>query len=386
MGSWFSNMNIRKSQAVTVDAVAQVLVRMMGERGYEAAASAEDADGLLALLVGEDSEWITVCSDLLPLEEPEQFAPLGNALSAALHTDVLGIACFDSDFLWLNLLNADEKLDGWVGIGSGRELGFSRRSKLTPWKKKVRDYARFAQCARESYIVADGFLYDNAENLGLPRQQSSMGMRYLQEVAPERMAARLYFRQREALQPTELVELTHYDDSLPCLVGYESVQGAVNLGAAGTGLKIWLLINGAERETVTYDQVYLRYAGEDIPVSLTWDRMPDGRWAWCWHDPEFPIPPAVKGRMKEQERWKLLNRRSFYLHFTPRGNSRKTLDIQVGFVPDENPEGDTWWNVWSKYGSKDDFIKWHNKIWKRVRAYEEDESQCLPYLKRENFD
>ena len=157
MGSWFSNMNIRKSQAVTVDAVAQVLVRMMGERGYEAAASAEDADGLLALLVGEDSEWITVCSDLLPLEEPEQFAPLGNALSAALHTDVLGIACFDSDFLWLNLLNADEKLDGWVGIGSGRELGFSRRNKLTPWKKKVRDYARFAQCARESYIVADGF-------------------------------------------------------------------------------------------------------------------------------------------------------------------------------------------------------------------------------------
>ena len=123
MGSWFSNMNIRKGQAVTVDAVAQVLVRMMGERGYEAAASAEDADGLLALLVGEDSEWITVCSDLLPLEEPEQFAPLGNALSAALHTDVLGIACFDSDFLWLNLLNADEKLDGWVGIGSGRELG-----------------------------------------------------------------------------------------------------------------------------------------------------------------------------------------------------------------------------------------------------------------------
>lgn len=166
MGSWFSNMNIRKSQAVTVDAVSQALVRMMGERGYEAAASAEDADGLLALLVGEDSEWITVCSDLLPLEEPEQFAPLGNALSAALHTDVLGIACFDSDFLWLNLLNADEKLDGWVGIGSGRELGFSRRSKLTPWKKKVRDYARFAQCARESYIVADGFCMTTQKTWG----------------------------------------------------------------------------------------------------------------------------------------------------------------------------------------------------------------------------
>ena len=59
------------------------------------------------------------------------------------------------------------------------------------------------------------------------------------------------------------VELTHYDDSLPCLVGYESVQGAVNLGAAGTGLKIWLLIDGAQREEVTYDPVYLRYGGQD---------------------------------------------------------------------------------------------------------------------------
>ena len=46
MGSWFSNMSIRRSRAVTVDAVAQVLVRMMGERGYEAAESAEEADGL----------------------------------------------------------------------------------------------------------------------------------------------------------------------------------------------------------------------------------------------------------------------------------------------------------------------------------------------------
>ena len=139
MGSWFSNMNIRRSQAVTVDAVAQVLGQMMAERGYEAAGSAQDADGVLVLLAGADSEWITICSDLLPLEEPEQFALLGNALSAEFHTDVLGIACFDSDYLWLNLLNADEKIDGWVGIGSGKELGFSRRNKLTPWKKKVRD-------------------------------------------------------------------------------------------------------------------------------------------------------------------------------------------------------------------------------------------------------
>ena len=389
MGSWFSNMSIRRSQAVTVDAVAQVLVRMMGERGYEAAELAEDADGVLALLVGEDSEWITVCSDLLPLEEPEQFVPLGNALSAALHADVLGIACFDSDFLWLNLLNADEKLDGWVGIGSGRELGFSRRSKLTPWKKKVRDYARFAQCARESYIVADGFLYDNAENLGLPQQQSSMGAQYLQEVAPERMAAQLYFRQREALQPTELVELAHYENSLPCLDGYENHLSAINLGAPGTGLRIWFLVPGGEPDAVVFENVRLWRDQQSMPIELTRAQMPDGGWAWCWHDPQFSIAPAVKGRMKQGKREELMQQRRFTVHFTPRGNGRKMLDIQIGFVPDENPEGGTWWHVWSKYGSREAFIQHHNRTWKwcwSMKDIDDDPRGYLPLLKREDFD
>ena len=386
MGSWFSNMNIRRSQAVTVDAVAQVLGQMMAERGYEAAESAQEADGVLALLAGVDSEWITICSDLLPLEEPEQFALLGNALSAELHADVLGIACFDSDYLWLNLLNADEKIDGWVGIGSGKELGFSRRNKLTPWKKKVHDYARFAQCAKEDYIVADGFLYDNADCLGLPRQQSSMGVQYLGEVAPERMAAQLYFRQREDLRVSQLPRMAHYDYGLPCLVGYESYHVGINMGAAGNGMRIWFLINGVERDEVTYENVYIRHNREQMPITLTWAQMPDGRWGWCWHDPEFAIPPAVTGRMTKEKRQQLENQRNISVHFTPRGNSRKTLDIQIGFVPDENPDGGTWWYVWRKDGSREAFIKEHNRIWKLVRSMEEDESTCLPYLKREDFD
>lgn len=388
MGSWFSNMGIRRSGMVTVDAVAQVLVRMLGERGYEAVESAEASDGILALLAGEDSEWVTVCSDLLPLEDPERFAALGNALSGELHTDILGIACYDSDYLWLNLLNADEGIDGWVGIGSGRELGFTRRNKLTPWKKKVRDYPYFAQCAkaREDYIVADGFLYDTAECLGLPRWQSSAGAQYLQEVEPQRMAACLYFRQREDLRQPELPRMAHYDDGLPFLVGYDSYARAINQGAAGTGLKIWVLLNGAERDEVTYENAYIQHNAERTPIELTWAQMPDGGFAWCWHDPEFPIPPAVTGRMKKEKRWKLANQRSFSIHFTPRGNSRKTLDIQVCFAPDENPDGCTWWNVWRKHGSKEAFIKEHNRIWKMVRAYETDESACLPYLKREDFD
>lgn len=211
-------------------------------------------------------------------------------------------------------------------------------------------------------------------------------MDYLKDLDPEKKGVYLYFSLREDARAREKVRLAHYDMGFPCLVGYENYVTAINQGAAGTGLRIWLLLNGADREEVTYDNVYIRRGTQQIPITLTWEQMTDGRWAWCWHDPQFPIPPAVTGRMKQEKRWKLESQRTFSIHFTPRGNSRRTLDIQIGFVPDENPEGGTWWNVLRKYGSKEAFIKEHNRIWKLVRAMEEDESSCLPYLKRADFD
>lgn len=386
VGSWFANMSVRRSDSVTVEAVTAYVLELMQQRRLDRVEDPEEADGAVVLLASEDAQWITLCSDLLPLEEPKEFAALGTAMSAALHADVLGAACFDSDYLWLNLINADQNLDGWVGIGSGKELGFTRRNKLTPWKKKVRDYDRFARCAKEGYIVADGFLYDTADCLGLPVRQSNAAVDYLKDLDPEKKGVYLYFSLREDARAREKVRLAHYDMGVPCLVGYENHVPTINQGAAGTGLRIWLLLNGADREEVTYDNVYIQRGTQQIPIMLTWEQMADGRWAWCWHDPQFPIPPAVTGRMKQEKRWKLESQRIFSIHFTPRGNSRRTLDIQVGFVPDENPEGGTWWNVLRNYGSKEAFIKEHNRIWKLVRAMEEDESSCLPYLKRADFD
>lgn len=389
MGSWFSNLNIRKSDTVNLEATKEQLIRWMQTRQYEMTDSAEEADGVLVILTAEDSEWITVCTDLVALEEPEQSAELGAALSEALCSDALGIACFDSDYLWMNLRNAQEQIDGWVGIGSGKELGFTRRNKLTPWKKKVSDYARFAQCAKEDYIIADGFLMDTADCLGLPHRLSNASVRYMKDIDPEGKATYLYFRQQDNTRAKEKVRMAHYDSGLPCLVGYESYLQAINLGLAGTGLRIWFLVPCVETDEVTFDNVRLRIGNNEMPLVLTKAQLEDGRWAWCWHDPELSIPPAVTGRMKKEKRWELERQRQFTVLFTPRGNSRKTLDIQIGFVPDENPEGGTWWYVWRKYGSKEAFIKNHNKTWKwcwSMKDPEDDERGYLPLLKLTDFD
>ena len=390
MGSWFSNLNIRKGGRITVETVSEQLVQWMQDQQFEPTASAEDADGVMVLLTAEDSEWITVCTDLVQLEEPEQFETLGTAVSEALGSDVLGIACFDSDYLWLNLLNSQEKIDGWIGIGSGKELGFTRRNKLSPWKKKVNDYTGLALYVKENYILADAFLADAAQCLGLPVWMSSASVRYLEDIDPEKKAAYLYFRQREGAQNRNLVQMAHYEESRPALTGWERDITTVNTGAESKGLTIWFLAPGVAEDSVSFSDVCIVRQHVAMPIVLTKAQMPDGRWAWRWHDPEFPIPAAVTGRMKQEKRRELERQRSMTVRFTPRGDSRKTLDIQIGFVPDGNQDGGTWWSVWHKFGSKEDFIKWHNKTWRWVRSMAEEgedvDKTCLPLLNRTDFD
>lgn len=230
---------------------------------------------------------------------------------------------------------------------------------------------------------------DTADCLGLPVRQSNASVQYLSDADPEGNATYLYFRQRKDARVQDKVRMAIYDHTLPCLVGYESYVSAINLGPAGMGLKIWFLVPGVETEEVIFENVRLRMGSNLMPIELTKARWEDGRWAWCWHGPELPIPLAVTGRMKQEKRWELERQRQITVLFTPRGNSRKTLDIQIGFVPDENPEGGTWWYVWRKHGSKEAFIKDHNKTWKwcwSMKDPGDDERGYLPLLKREDFD
>ena len=97
MGSWFSNIHIRVNETAGPEAVEAYLRRLMAAQGYLSAASGDEADGAVAIIPGEG--WTTVCSDLLNFEGAEAVAELAGPLSGELRTDVLGIACFDSDYL-----------------------------------------------------------------------------------------------------------------------------------------------------------------------------------------------------------------------------------------------------------------------------------------------
>ena len=161
---------------------------------------------------------------------------------------------------------------------------------------------------------------------------------------------------------------------------------AVNVGAGGTGLSVFFLGSYVENEEITFSDTAIECQDYSAPMQLTKERLDDGRWVYSWRDPNFPLPPAVPKRLPKEKRNRLQWEQRITVCFTPSGNARKMLDITVVFVPTENPHGNTQWNVWQNHGSKKAFIEHYNKISKRVRAFEPDPDQWLPYLKEEDFD
>lgn len=385
MGSWFSNLHIRKKDLVTQEAVVSCVGDIMARRGYEPVTLESDADGTVTVISTPESQWISVFSEQLAHDDSDSCKRIAMPISEQLCTDVLGISCFDSDYLYLNLLNAEEQVDAWVGIGNGKDVGIDRRTGVMAWKKKVADYPAFSAAARQNYICAEDFLTQVEPCLGLP---AVLEMVYQIEENILENAKTLYFQRKEDSSPLETPQLalSEYDTDFPCLVDRHSKLTIHSAGTEARGISVYFSGPGVEDGTLTFSDVCLGRVGQHPPITLERMQLSDGQWVYGYCDPDFPIPAALPKRLNWEKRAILKEQQRIDLEFIPRGDSRKTLDITVTVVPDHCPEGQVRWNVWERWGSKGAFIAYHNKMWKRVRAFESDESQCLPLLKEENFD
>lgn len=385
MGSWFSNLHIRKKDLVTREAVVSCIGDIMARRGYETAASESDADGTVTVISTAEGQWISVFSEQLAHDDSDSCKAIAMPISEQLCTDVLGISCFDSDYLYLNLLNAAEQTDAWVGIGNGKDIGIDRRTGVTAWKKKVADYPAFSAAAKQKYVCAEEFLTQAEPSLGLPAVQ---GMVTHADADLLEKTESLYFRMKEdpAIPESPILELCRYDEGIPCLADRCSKLNIFSVGTEACGLSVYLSGPGVEDGTLTFSDVYLGSIVQQQPITLEKMQLSDGQWAYGYSDPGFPIPAGPPKRLKGEKQWLLMVKNAIVLKFIPRGDSRKTLDITVTVLPDHCPEGQARWNVWESWGSKGAFIAYHNKLWKKVRAFESDENQCLPLLKEEDFD
>ena len=387
MGSWFSNLHIRKTETVTGESVCEYIKALLEQKKYTLVECAQDADATIAVTDVPNSQWISICSQAFAHDDPETCKAVAAPLSAQLHTDVLGIACFDSDYLYLNLINTEEAADAWVGIGAGKEVGITRRNNLTAWKKKVADYTAFSAAAKCGYPCAEEFLSAAAGCLGLSADQGCASLDCMQDTGLHAHGRFLYFRQEEgAEQNGPGLEIWNFRYAVPCFDGRENSVSFLNAGQAFRGLSVYFLGPYVEHEEIRFTDVRLEGLHQ-MPMELALKKvqLPDGQWSYHCHVPEIQIPPGIPRRTKPENRYLQQMERMRKIVFVPHGDPRAMLDITVVIAPDRNPDHQARWNIWQPHGSKEAFIKHHNNIWKRVRAYETDPNQCLPLLNPEDF-
>ncbi|MBO4229549.1 MAG: hypothetical protein J5938_04270, partial [Clostridia bacterium] len=96
MGWFFSNLHIRKSSGLDVNFIPSLLTQILGEQGFQEKNDPEGAD-LSVSIYDAGGKWISVCSDGLDFYIDESIQNICNRLSERLSTEVLSVACFDSD-------------------------------------------------------------------------------------------------------------------------------------------------------------------------------------------------------------------------------------------------------------------------------------------------
>lgn len=374
MGSWFSNLHIRKQNGLTEAAILQQLREMIVSQQYIAVESAEEADGCFAVLTDEKSGWYSVYSDHFSFADPELYQAYAMPISERLQTDVLGIYCFDSDYLFLNLINAAENQDAWAGVGSAAGLGINRRTNLKAWQNKTGDYDHFRECIRKKYVCAEMVLSDISACIQLPFEYSAASYEYLEELELWDKTVRLYFKLPESTETREPPQLQPRSYPLqPCKLDHPEIVTFLSAGGASKGLSV--IFSGAyvEQEEITFSEVELIKSGkghrESTPISLQKVQLADGHWVYYSHVPDYRILQKADDRLTGAKSVQAENEREITVRFVAHGNPRKVLDITVFLIPDENPAGQAGWNVWYQYGSKKDYIQFYNNLKEKFSKY-----------------
>ena len=370
MGNWFSNLHVRKSISITENDIVENISKMMIAQHYLPTTSPSEADGSFAIITDIKSQWYSVYSDLFSFDKPTLFADYAIPLSTEMKTEVLGISCFDSDYLYLNLIDVENKVDAWVGVGSAVGLGFRKRSNLSAWKNKVSDFIGFKESVKKKYVFSEEVLADVEHCIHLPHEYGMLSYEHLSDLESDEEPVYLYFKLPVEMKSQDAPKFFQRTFSLnPCFLDRPSVVSGINIGGASKGLSVYFIGPYVEYEEITFSDVsFVKNKGdcyEYVPFDLEKVQLSDGQWAYYYHDPAYRIPPKVDDNLPVIKQRRIESERSIKVRFIPHGNPRKVLDITVALVPDKNIQGQTVWNVWHRFGSKSAYIEERNKTWRK---------------------
>ena len=374
MGMFFNNLHIRKNEKYSHDTLKQMLIEEMEKKGYTLPENGKEAEVSVIIYSPKKSEWVSVASDHFVFSTAEDTKAAAFPISEKFGADVLAAACFDSDYLMMNLINAADGTNGWVNVGSTYGMKPPRRTSIAPWKGKVTDIGKFRAIVKEKNICAEEAFYGCAELLGMVTEQCALETDNTDQLE-EGTFTRLCFSLPEGTQK-ELPRLTFKHFGLmPCKIDKSSCEFVVNKGGSSKGVAVMFVGDHIEEDQLTFENVTLEsdlgnHERTIIPIQLEKRKNALGQTVLYWEDKTFRIPPAVDPSIPGKRFDDLEEKRTFGVRFTVRGDPRKVLDIMFYIIPLENRrEGAACWCCYLYSGTKERYIEEHNKRWKKFPEY-----------------
>lgn len=245
MGSFFSNVHIKKQNEVGVETVASCLIQGMEQAGYKQA-DKEEFEAMIAIFAPKEGDWITVASDVIQWESAEEVSAYLTPFSKDIGTDVLAVSCFDSDYLFINWINAKRKVDAWMNVGKSPEIPCPRRTNAAAWKKVIKQYEPLKRLRKEAHVFAEEFMEPFGALIGLPAAQGCLTQEMFGVDIGVAETCTLYFAEEERQE--ELPELWYMCvPLLPYRMEEKNFVSAINRGGRSKGLGIGIYIEGKKR-------------------------------------------------------------------------------------------------------------------------------------------
>ena len=374
MGQFFNNIHFLKNTDFDKTHLIDSIIKYMNGKSFTFDMSSAD----LSVIIYDpsDSDWISIATDAFEFSSLEVIKNTFNFFSTIGSTCMIAASCYDSDFLQLALNNFETDEEGWLNAGHPEDGMKLKRTSLSPWRPIVKDFNKLKEISSTDYVFAEEAFGEVADLIGMNQKQTTINTNI--ESYDESELIKLFFSAPKEKEDFPQFEIPRAN-GLPCRIGESNVVSVVNKGGQGKGLGVMFVGDYVENDEITFSDTELQLHDNGkwkfIPFELQKGKQRNGKMCYFWTDPDFPIPSSISGNIPFKKRMEMEFEREIGIRFTPQGNPRKVLDIKIVIYPLSNSRnGQASWYVYKSFGSKANYIEFHNEYIKKYHTtWNEDE-------------
>lgn len=367
MGRSFSNIQIRYPEPVESFDTQKLISLLTNGRSLSCTDKEEEADIIINVCMLENSPWITITSDIIDGDVDTQLK-CAQSIANGLQTEVMAISCFDSDYLFLNLVDPKNEKDIWASCGSFPYGKAPRKSNFSSWKNYVPNISDFSRIMRAGYTFAEECLHGLEPMLSLPVSQS---MCTIEDEPADARLIRFYFKLTDKGASGRAPEFKNYNSSL-----YYNFKDNVNYvsflnhGDAFRGVAVCLAGPCISKQQIRVKSIELLYIDAHgkrtaLPVSLEKKTFSNGVAGLYGECPMLRVPSAVPEDLPYMKKTDMEFHRSLGVRFSltadiPDDSVNTLGNLHVILIPLSNFSGQGGWVMKPLADEKTLFMEFQN--------------------------